>query len=176
MSFWDQFELDPRDRGHAHLRASDRDRELVASQLAAAYADGRLTSTEFDERSSAVQQARLLPELVPLVRDLVRDPTMARTPAVDVRTQAERQYRADKRQALRYLTPALICWIIWAAVLAGGQGTWFPWPVFVMIGTGMRYMILVMNPQDHIAQREQRILERQRRAQRRALRRGDLAE
>jgi hypothetical protein len=52
------------------IRASDADRERVAAVLQAAYADGRLTMTELDERLRAVYAARTDSELAPLVNDL----------------------------------------------------------------------------------------------------------
>jgi hypothetical protein len=42
-AFWESFRLDPRQPGHASMRASDADREIVRAMLADAYADGRLT-------------------------------------------------------------------------------------------------------------------------------------
>ncbi len=43
---WQDFTHDPRNPGTAHLRAADRDRDLVRSMLTAAYADGRIDRDE----------------------------------------------------------------------------------------------------------------------------------
>ncbi|RJK97977.1 DUF1707 SHOCT-like domain-containing protein [Vallicoccus soli] len=52
------------------LRISDRDREVVADALREAYAEGRLTYEEHDERLGRVWQARTAADLEPLVEDL----------------------------------------------------------------------------------------------------------
>jgi hypothetical protein len=57
-----------------NLRASDADRDQVAAVLNAAYAEGRLTQAEHDERLDKVMTARTFDELVPLTRDLVPMP------------------------------------------------------------------------------------------------------
>ena len=60
------------------LRASDADRDQVAALLGAAYAEGRLTLEEHDERLGQVMVARTFDDLIPLTADLVPlDPTPA---------------------------------------------------------------------------------------------------
>jgi len=54
----------------AELRASDADRERVASVLREAAAEGRLDLSELDERLGAVYAARTYAELEPVTRDL----------------------------------------------------------------------------------------------------------
>jgi len=53
------------------LRASDADRDQVATVLSTAYAEGRLTRDEHDERLSQVMAAKTFEELIPLTQDLV---------------------------------------------------------------------------------------------------------
>ena len=53
------------------MRASDTDRDQVAALLSAAYAEGRLTREEHDERLERVAVARTFDDLVPLTVDLV---------------------------------------------------------------------------------------------------------
>jgi hypothetical protein len=55
----------------AALRASDADRDQVAALLSAAYAEGRLTGEEHDERLAQVLAARTFDDLIPLTSDLV---------------------------------------------------------------------------------------------------------
>lgn len=62
------------------LRASDADRDQVANVLSTAYAEGRLTREEHDERLSQVMAAKTFEELIPLTQDLVF--TGAPAPAV----------------------------------------------------------------------------------------------
>lgn len=52
------------------LRASDADRDQVATLLSHAYAEGRITHDEHDERMSTAMTARTFNELIPLTSDL----------------------------------------------------------------------------------------------------------
>lgn len=54
-----------------NLRASDADREQVATLLSTAYAEGRLTREEHDERLDQVLRARTFDDLIPITHDLV---------------------------------------------------------------------------------------------------------
>ena len=54
-----------------NLRASDADREQVATVLSTAYAEGRITREEHDERLDQVMRARTFDDLVPITTDLV---------------------------------------------------------------------------------------------------------
>lgn len=167
---WGHFEHDPRSEANGLLRASHRDRDVVNDVLATAYAEGRLSVGEFDERSDAVAQARTLAELPPLLADLVA-PTSGLAVSGRFRAEAERRYRERRRSALwAFLMPTVITWIVWVSVLLGGDGTSFPWPVFVMIGTGAGWLRLATARDDsiadierHLEKREERRVERRRR-------------
>jgi hypothetical protein len=52
------------------MRASDADREKVANVLRDAYAEGRLSHDEYDERLSETYRAATYGELIPVMRDL----------------------------------------------------------------------------------------------------------
>ncbi len=54
-----------------HLRASDADRDHVATVLSTAYAEGRLTREEHDERIDQLMAAKTFDDLIPITRDLV---------------------------------------------------------------------------------------------------------
>ena len=54
-----------------NLRASDADRDHVATLLSIAYAEGRLTKDEHDERLDQLMGARTFDDLIPLTSDLV---------------------------------------------------------------------------------------------------------
>jgi DUF1707 SHOCT-like domain len=54
-----------------YLRASDADREQVATLLSTAYAEGRLTREEHDERVDQLMEAKTFDDLIPITRDLV---------------------------------------------------------------------------------------------------------
>src|SRR3954452_13589905 len=63
--------LPDRPHPHAHLRASDIDRDQVVDVLRDALRSGRLTQDEHAERLEQTLQARTLGELEPITRDLV---------------------------------------------------------------------------------------------------------
>jgi hypothetical protein len=54
-----------------NLRASDADREKVATVLSTAYAEGRLTREEHDERLDQLMAASTFDDLILITRDLV---------------------------------------------------------------------------------------------------------
>jgi hypothetical protein len=54
-----------------NLRASDADRDQVATLLSTEYAEGRLTREEHDERIGELMLAKTFDDLIPLTRDLV---------------------------------------------------------------------------------------------------------
>ncbi len=54
-----------------NLRASDADRDKVATLLSTAYAEGRLSKAEHDERLEDLLQAKTFDDLLPLTADLV---------------------------------------------------------------------------------------------------------
>jgi hypothetical protein len=140
-SIWDRFTHDPRHEVNARLRASDLDRDVVNDILGTAYAEGRLTPEELDERSDQVAGSKTLGELPAIIDDLVVRSDLVPTSARDFRAEAERRYREQRQQALMgFLVPSLICWAIWFV-----SGAHFPWPVFVMVGTGLRLVQLLGN-------------------------------
>ena len=54
-----------------NLRASDADRDQVATLLSAAYAEGRLSREEHDERIDQLMAAKTFDDLLPITQDLV---------------------------------------------------------------------------------------------------------
>jgi hypothetical protein len=144
-SFWSSFPHDPRDPSYAALRAADSDRELVQQALAEAYAEGRLDREEHDDRSSAATQARTLGELPSLVTDLLpalpaRSPgsELVRASPGELQVRAEQSWRKDLREAVgAFLVPSIICWVIWFLTIGPGG---HPWPVWVMLGTGINLL------------------------------------
>ena len=168
-TMWDRFPHDPRLQSNAPLRASDRDRDVVNDVLAAAYSEGRLTRDELDERSDRAATAKTLGELPGIVDDLVATSSRAVAPR-DRRAEAERRYRQQRQTAFyQFLTPTLICWVIWSVTMFGE----FPWPVFVTIGTGLNFLRLVTTREDSILSIE-RDLEKKERKKLEAQRRKEL--
>lgn len=163
---WASFSHDPRRAENASLRAADVDREVVHQALVEAYADGRLDRDEFDTRTSGTTAARTLGELPTLLDGLVpiagtpalRDPSSLLSPA-DIEARAVQKWKEARRSAIGgFLTASIICWVIWSAVMFGG----FPWPVFVMLGTGMN-VVSTLSHRGSFVERERTRLEKKQR-------------
>jgi hypothetical protein len=165
---WSSFTRDPRDPESAPLRASDQDRAVVEQVLAEAYADGRLDRDEFDTRSADVTGARTLGELPALLADLVPTtavPAMSRGPALltpaEIEERAVAAWREARRSAaLGFVFASAVCWTIWAVVMFGG----FPWPLFVMLGTGINAVRAASSRTEVVARERRRLEKRQRKA------------
>ena len=70
-----------------HLRASDADRDQVATVLSTAYAEGRLTREEHDERIDQLMAAKTFDDLIPITRDLAIVGTPSPVPAAQPRSR-----------------------------------------------------------------------------------------
>ncbi len=169
---WSEFEHDPRDPSYTSLRASDRDRDVVLRVLGDAYADGRLTREEYDDRADSVASARTLGELPQLLSDLLPSAALAPRPAgavasADFRTQALEKYAKDRREAAWTMLYATgICVVIWLAT-SGVNG--FPWPLFVLGGTALNLGRLMFMKQDIVNDRIRTLERRAEKARRKEL-------
>src|ERR1700689_2291048 len=135
---WESSRRDPRRPGHASMRASDADREIVRVVLADAFADGRLTREEYDDRLNTLYGSRTLGEVSSLLTDLVPldGPPTAPAPVLraDYRTRGARKWRKEVEESFAaFLVPSIICTVIWIAVSGGG----FFWPAFPMLFLGI---------------------------------------
>jgi hypothetical protein len=168
---WSSFTHDPRHSEHAALRASDADRDVVREVLVEAYADGRLDREEFDARSAAVASARTLGDLPGLMEGLVASGSTALTPfgagapgtlsPAQIEERAVVKWREERRSAvLGFVFASVITWTIWAAVMFGG----FPWPLFVMLGTGINAVKTATSRTEMVARERRRLEKRQRKA------------
>lgn len=79
-----------------HLRASDADRDQVATVLSTAYAEGRLSKDEHDERLERLLQARTFDDLIPLTSDLVLAVRSAPAPAPTATVAIDTAHAADE--------------------------------------------------------------------------------
>lgn len=152
--FWESFRLDPRQPGHASMRASDADREIIRVMLADAFADGRLSREEYDDRLNTLYGSRTLGEVSSLVTDLVPldGPAMARAPLLraDMRTRGARKWRRDVEESFAaFLVPSIICTVIWIVVTGGG----FFWPVFPMLFLGLN-LVKTVEQRESVIERE----------------------
>lgn len=161
VEMWNQFDHDPRKPSNAAMRASDRDRAVIEAVLADAFAEGRLTRAEYDDRTETALASRTLGDLMPLVDDL----PVARATRSTIGQDAARAYVQARRQAVwGFLSASLICWVIWLATSFGGDGfnAQFPWPLFVMLGTGLNAGRVAWQ-KDEIIEEETRRLEKKER-------------
>ncbi len=172
---WASSPHDPRLPEHAGLRASDADRDLVLGVLGEAFADGRLTREEHDERAAVVARCRHLGELPGLLSDLLpagmlSPGAVSALPTRALRERADAEYRRRRREALwAFLSASLVCWVIWAVLAAPGDADAFPWPVFVMLGTVLYYGRLVVRREDVTRDELRRLERRARQRQQRGL-------
>jgi hypothetical protein len=128
--------------GDPRIRASDADRDRVASLLREHHAAGRLTAEEFHERMDSALEAKTLGELDELMTDL---------PAIDLYQLPDASLRRGPTRPGQSLLPAdpghgsparftpgtvaMGAWAvvtsalvaIWAVAAVVGSGTWFPW-------------------------------------------------
>jgi uncharacterized protein DUF1707 len=129
--------------GDPRIRASDADRDRVASLLREHHAAGRLTAEEFHERMDRALEARTMGELDELMTDL---------PAIDLYQLPDASLRRgptrpgqsllpadlDRHDGPARFTPGTVAmgaWAvvtsamvaIWAVAAVVGGGTWFPW-------------------------------------------------
>ena len=165
--FWSSFARDPRQPDNQGLRAADRDRDLVAGAIGEAYADGRLTREEMDDRLSQVQDTRLLGDLLPIVTDLM--PTrevasrsaLARAGTEEIDRLALVRYKERRGQALvGMLVPSLICLTIWISTIFS-YGPIFPWPIFVILGTGGYLWRLLLGRDSAIEEEREKLRKKQ---------------
>jgi hypothetical protein len=158
IEVWRQFDHDPRRPANAGMRASDRDRAVIETVLADAFAEGRLTRDEYDERTETALASRTLGELVTLIGDLPVGPS-PRSGTGDLRDQAVRKWEADRREALLGLIGlSALLWTIWAVTMWGG----FPWPLFPMGFALMNLVRIVVNKRDIIEDHTRRLEKKER--------------
>lgn len=159
---WTDFSVDPRTAGAADVRASDADRDHAADVLREAYADGRLTRAEHDERSTAALQVRTVGGFVPLLADLA--PTApARRDAGDLHAQAVAKYQRELRDARNgWIFVSTLCLAIWGATSFTGGGPYFFWPVFPFIGVGIGYFSTRLQAEDRIEKIERKLVQERR--------------
>ena len=132
------------------IRASDQERESVVDVLRDAYADGRLTLDEFDERTSAAYAARTWADLRELTADLPAEPLLG----ADLNRQSQAAqpqpvqlargpYRTRRESPFGHLLPILLVWILVEAAagsadIAGALSFVFICMLACRVGSGGR--------------------------------------
>jgi hypothetical protein len=120
------------------IRVSDQDRQCVVELLSEAYAVGRLSREEFDERFAAAYSARTCGELRDLTADLPLPAARTGLPS-DIVTS-----RRTPRSASRRLIVQLI-WAFFVLVLAARLAGLVP-PVAVWIAAFPVPLALLLTP------------------------------
>jgi hypothetical protein len=109
------------------IRASDADRDRVTARLRDHYAEGRLTTEELDERTSAALHAKTFGDLRRVMTDL---PDPALVPPGAPGLQPAGPPRMARRRGPRFLPVAMVLLLI--GLLAPGPG-WIVFAFFKVI-------------------------------------------
>ncbi|MFB9879177.1 DUF1707 domain-containing protein [Planobispora siamensis] len=117
------------------MRASDDDRDRVASVLREHYAQGRLTVEEFDERLEQLYASKTYGELATLTSDLP-DVDLRKLPTAAPRQPAKPEESRSNQLAAMWAPWAIasgVNWVIWLIIgLTSGLDFPYPWPLWVM--------------------------------------------
>lgn len=162
---WSRFSADPRDPGASSLRATDADRDVAVDVLREAYADGRLSREEYDDRASAALGARTISDVLPLMVDLAPTdaPSPTRPVAADLHGKAVAKHQRDLRNSRNgFITLSALTTSIWGATSLAGGGPYFFWPVFPIIAVGIGYLSNRLNGEERIEDIENKLAETRR--------------
>lgn len=119
----------PREAGRTALRASDADREQVATLLRESFTAGRLTMEELEDRLARAYRSRLLGELDALVHDL----------PVGAGRAAPTHRRSRRLNVPGFILLLVIVAVVWAAIAATHFFPVFPLLFFwLFFGRGWR--------------------------------------
>ncbi len=114
------------------MRAGDEDRDRTVSLIREAFAEGRLTNDEFQERMEQAQQARTFGALAALITDLpaVSPPPSASTSSAVAAPADESNWRKGWGS---WLGVSVIVNVIWAATwISHPSQVPYYWPIWVM--------------------------------------------
>lgn len=162
---WSAFSADPRDPASGDLKATDADRDVAADVLREAYADGRLTRAEYDERSATALGTRTLGAFLPLLVDLLPAgwAPASQDPTADLHAKAVQRYQRDLEDARNgWAFVSVLTLAIWGVTsLASGEWLFF-WPVFPIIAMGFGYVGTRATADSRIEKYEAKIAEARR--------------
>jgi hypothetical protein len=136
------------------MRAGDKDRDSTISQIREAYAEGRLTNDEFEQRMTQAQESKTYGELAKLVDDLPVAPVTPPPVNVAATTVAAPSTVAVPEEEDRDLRKGWMAWVgvsvmvnvIWAATWITSPGSPpYYWPIWVMGPWGAGMLIATLN-------------------------------
>lgn len=137
---WSTFSADP--RTSTSLKATDADRDAAGAVLREAFADGRLTLTEYDKRVDVALGIGTLGEVHGLIADLVAaaDDFTPNPVALDIQPKAVVKFGRELRAARnRLLFVAVTTPAIWLATSLAGTPWWAVWPVIPIVWAWLSY-------------------------------------
>jgi hypothetical protein len=123
--------------GDGGLRASDAERDQVATELGGHFEAGRLDQAEFDERLTQALRAKTRGELDVLLRDLPAASKRGRLPHDTSPAVAAEPGRPVPRMPVALIPLLVVAAVVLAGALSGGHGPHSPWPfplLWVAIG------------------------------------------
>jgi hypothetical protein len=135
------------------LRAGDRDRDDTIAVLREAYAEGRLTSDEFQQRLGQAQSARTFGELAVITTDLPAMPALqapSPTPVPVSQQQVEVEDTHNVRNGwASWVGVSVLVNVIWAASWISDPGSPpYYWPIWVMGPWGAAMLIATLSKRD----------------------------
>ncbi len=137
---WATFSSDP--RRSAELKATDADRDAAGSILREAFADGRLTLTEYDKRLDVALKIDTLGGVHQLIADLVAeaDDFTPNPVALDLQPKAVVKYGRELRNARnRFHFLTIFSLSAWLATSLAGVPWWAFWPVIPIAASWLSY-------------------------------------
>ena len=110
------------------MRAGDADRDSTVKELQEAFAEGRLSQDEFDDRLERAHSARTFGELATLTSDL---PGIA-VPATPAKDDPPKDKQDLRTVWASWLGVGVLVNIIWFATWMGGGPAPYYWPIWVI--------------------------------------------
>ncbi|HSP71450.1 MAG TPA: DUF1707 domain-containing protein [Gaiellaceae bacterium] len=111
------------------VRASDEERERVATEIREHFAQGRLDGDELADRLQRAYAARTRRELEELRHDLPRLPAPPSARRAEVATRRSELTRELVQQTGASFGPFVVCTLIWLA--SGADGSF--WPAWLLL-------------------------------------------
>ena len=112
----------------SRLRAGDADRDATIAELREAFAEGRLTQVEFDERLDEAHAARTFAELERLTVDLPK----ASHAVAPLEQKAAKSGRGLRSAWASWLGVGILVNIIWFATAINDGPAPYYWPIWVI--------------------------------------------
>ena len=117
------------DVNQSQMRAGDADRDTTISLLREAFAEGRLSQDEFDDRLDRAHAARTYADLAQLTLDL---PVSASNVAKVERNEVVKDSKELRSAWASWLGVGVLVNIIWFATWMGSGPAPYYWPIWVI--------------------------------------------